>query len=287
MLRKNINSRIFLYARLMRLDKPIGFLLLLWPTLWALWLASAGHPPLTILLIFSAGVILMRTAGCIVNDVADRKLDAQVARTRARPLATGEVSLLEAGVLFSVMLLAALLLVLKLNLLTLYLSFIGVVLAVIYPFLKRVTHLPQAGLGLAFSWGIPMAFAAIQNTVPYEAWVLFAVAAVWPLMYDTLYAITDRVDDLKFGAKSTAILFARYERRIVALLQGIFLAGMIYVGKLFYLAPVFYLCLFAVAFLFLYQQWLLRVTENAFRAFLNNNWVGLLIFAGVAGSYLQ
>ena len=241
MLRKNINSRIYLYARLMRLDKPIGFLLLLWPTLWALWLASAGNPPLVILLIFTAGVILMRTAGCIVNDFADRKLDAQVARTRARPLATGEVSLVEAGVLFSVILLAALLLVLQLNLLTLYLSFIGVVLAVVYPFLKRVTHWPQAGLGLAFSWGIPLAFAAIQNTVPYAAWVLFGVAAVWPLMYDTLYAITDREYDLKFGAKSTAILFARYERRIIALLQGVFLAGMIYVGRIFYLAPVFYL----------------------------------------------
>jgi 4-hydroxybenzoate polyprenyltransferase len=287
MLRRNINTKIFLYAKLMRLDKPIGFLLLLWPTLWALWLASAGNPPLDILLIFTAGVILMRTAGCIVNDYADRKLDAQVARTRTRPLATGKISLLEAGILFSAILLAAVLLVLQLNLLTLYLSFIGAGLAVVYPFLKRVTHLPQAGLGLAFSWGIPMAFAAIQNSVPPRAWVLFGVAAVWPLMYDTLYAITDREDDLKFGAKSTAILFARYERRIIALLQGIFLVGMSYVGKLFNLAPIFYFCLLLAAFLFLYQQWLMRSTANAFRAFLNNNWVGLLIFAGVAGSYLS
>jgi 4-hydroxybenzoate polyprenyltransferase len=268
---------------LMRLHKPIGILLLLWPTLWALWLAASGMPPLTMLLIFIAGVVVMRSAGCIINDVADRRVDPHVARTAQRPLATGALSLRAALSLFAVLMVCALLLVLQLNTYTIELAFIGAGLTVVYPFMKRVTHLPQLGLGLAFSWGVPMAFAAVTNAVPAAGWWLFFTAALWPVIYDTMYAMTDREDDLKIGVKSTAILFARHDRLILGVLQIVWLLALALVGVAFHLNPYYGLSLLVVAGFLVYQQWLMRDRNPAqcFQAFLNNHWVGLVIFIGI------
>jgi 4-hydroxybenzoate polyprenyltransferase len=275
------------YFFLVRLHKPIGILLLLWPTLWALWLVSHGVPDLRILSIFVAGVIVMRSAGCVINDIADRDVDRHVARTRERPLTAGKISLKAAIFLFIILILLALSLVLMLNRLSLYLAVIGAMLAVIYPFMKRFTHLPQAGLGMAFSWGVPMAFAAVSNTVPFAAWVLFFTAVLWPVIYDTMYAMTDREDDLKIGVKSTAILFAQNDTLVIGLLQILFLWGMCWVGFLFKLHLIFYSSLIIAGAFFIYQRTLIknRDPQQCFRAFLNNHWVGLIIFAGIAGSY--
>jgi 4-hydroxybenzoate polyprenyltransferase len=271
----------------MRFHKPIGIFLLLWPTLWALWLAGEGKPNLFIVLIFMLGVVLMRAAGCVINDLADRHFDAHVERTRDRPLVTGQVSTKEALVLFFILIFCAFLLVLFLNQLTFQLAFIGALLAVIYPLLKRVTHLPQFGLGLAFAWGVPMSFAALTNSVPLKAWVLFFAAAIWPVIYDTMYAMVDREDDKKIGVKSTAILFANYDRMILGVLQVMFLVSLFLVGYLFGLDQFYDMSLLAVLGLFLYQQKLIknRERENCFKAFLNNHWVGLFIFAGMVASY--
>jgi len=267
----------------MRLNKPIGILLLLWPTLWALWLASDGEPNREILVIFTLGVILMRSAGCILNDVADRHVDGHVQRTCNRPLATRAISVTSALVLAAILAFIAFLLVCQCNMLTVLLAFIGAGLTVVYPLMKRVTHLPQIGLGLAFSWGIPMAFAAETGAVPLHAWFLFAVALLWPVMYDTLYAMVDRDDDIKIGVKSTAILLGQQDKIGIALLQIIFLIGLLLVGVLFQLYFYYYLCLMFVSGLFLYQQWLIRHRDRqgCFKAFLNNHWVGFMIFLGI------
>jgi 4-hydroxybenzoate polyprenyltransferase len=268
---------------LMRFHKPIGILLLLWPTLWALWLAAGTTPNYFVLMVFISGVIVMRAAGCVINDIADRRIDKFVARTRARPLAAETLSVKTALVIFVLLMLAALALLLQLNRLTIYLGFIGALLAVIYPFMKRFTHLPQLGLGAAFSWGVPMAFAALTNAVPAKAWALFCTALLWPVIYDTMYAITDRVDDLAIGVKSTAVLFGKYDTLIIASLQILFLLGFTWVGVCFYLQAPFYFSLALVAILFLYQQWLMKQGQP-FKAFLNNNWVGLIIFIGIVWS---
>ncbi|HVE45087.1 MAG TPA: 4-hydroxybenzoate octaprenyltransferase [Gammaproteobacteria bacterium] len=278
-----IFKKITQYVTLIRLNKPIGILLLLWPTWWALWLAHGGFPALRLWVIFSLGVILMRSAGCILNDMADRHIDPHVKRTQGRPLATGEVSVQEALLLAGCLLLMAFGLVLLCNRLTVYLALIGAGLAVLYPFLKRVTHLPQVGLSVAYSWGVPMAFAATQGTVPLLAWVLFLAAALWTVMYDTLYAMVDREDDIKIGVKSTAILFAQYDKWMIAALQGDVMLMLCFVGFLFHLHLFYWLSLLLAALLFLYQQWLIKDRDPArcFKAFLNNNWVGMVVFLGI------
>lgn len=268
--------------RLVRLDKPVGVLLLLWPTWWALWLAAGGMPSFKLFFIFTAGVVLMRSAGCAMNDIADRRFDAHVTRTKHRPLATGELSLKTAVFAAFILTAAAFILVLFTNLLTIFLSFIGAGLALIYPLLKRVTHWPQFGLGLAFGWGVPMAFAAVTHTLPPLAWVLFSAAIVWPLMYDTLYAMVDRSDDLRIGVKSTAVLFGAYDRLMVAVLQCVFIVLMIMVGYMAQLSFFYFLSLAFASALFFYQQILIRTREPSacFKAFLNNQWVGFVIFIG-------
>jgi 4-hydroxybenzoate polyprenyltransferase len=283
----NIHTRLLNYCYLMRLNKPIGILLLLWPTLWALWLASGGRPPGKILFIFVAGVIIMRSAGCIINDYADRNIDPYVARTKDRPLASAKVSTKEALLLFVVLLATAFSLVLMCNRQTIMLSFVAAALAIIYPFLKRITYFPQGGLGLAFSFGIPMAFAAIKGEVPANAWVLFAAACLWPMIYDTMYAMVDKADDCVIGVKSTAILFATWDRLIIAMLQLAMVAALAMVGRLFSLTYYYYVCLLLVAILFCYQQWLIKdgKPSDYFKAFLHNNWQGMLIFSGIFLSY--
>lgn len=276
-------ARLKQYAYLMRLHKPIGILLLLWPTLWALWLASAGTPSWKLLFIFITGVILMRSAGCVINDFADRHVDGQVRRTRDRPLAAGTVTVSEALILFVLLCLLALMLVLQLNRLTVIYAVIGAGLTVFYPFMKRFTHWPQVGLGFAFTWGVPMAFAAVQGSLCWQAWVLFFTALLWPIIYDTFYAMVDREDDRKVGIKSTAILFDQADRLITGLLQIFFLLALGVVGGVFQLGLLYYVCLVLVASLFAYQQYLIREQEPGacFRAFLNNQWVGVVIFIGI------
>ena len=281
-------ERFHLYLRLIRFERPIGTLLLLWPTWWGLWLASAGRPSIANLLIFSAGVFLMRSAGCAVNDYADRHIDAHVERTRERPLASGLISEAEALLIAAGLALCALVLVLQTNELTVWLSLAGIVIAATYPFMKRHTHLPQIGLGIAFSWGIPMAFAAEQNAVPASAWLVFCAALTWSVVYDTFYAMVDRADDLKLGVKSTAILFGEADRFITAALQVLVLVLLALVGREFALGPVYFAGLFAGGLLCVYQQWLIseRKREGCFAAFLNNNLFGFAIFAGIAGDLL-
>ncbi|GGB11837.1 4-hydroxybenzoate octaprenyltransferase [Agarivorans gilvus] len=275
------------YWQLMRADKPIGTLLLLWPALWALWLAAEGVPDLSVLLVFVIGVFLMRSAGCVINDYADRKVDGHVKRTAQRPLAAGIVSETQALSLFAALVVLSFLLVLTQNGLTIQLSFVALGLAALYPFMKRVTHLPQLFLGLAFSWCIPMAYAAQTGRVPAEAWLLVVINVTWTIAYDTKYAMVDRDDDLKIGIKSTAILFGRFDKLIVGLLQLACLvcfAAMAYIKQL---GLLFDLALLAAAALFVYQQKLIRYRqrEACFQAFLNNNYVGLVIFVGIASHY--
>lgn len=278
-----ISFRLLQYARLMRLDKPVGIILLLAPTLWGLWLASAHHPAPRFIAIFVVGVILMRGAGCVVNDMADRNFDRYVERTRHRPLAIGAVSMREAGILAISLGFFAFSLVLFCNIYTIILAFIGGLLALVYPFLKRIMPIPQLGLGLAFAWGVPMAFAAQTNSISGPAWLLFLSAAIWPLMYDTIYAMVDRADDLKVGVRSSAIFFNRYDVSVIALLQIILMVLWLCIGYVFDLHFSYYFCLVIVALLFLYQFNLIkdRDRERCFRAFLNNQWVGMLIFFGI------
>ena len=275
------------YARLMRLDRPIGALLLLWPTLWALWIAADGPPPLGILAIFGFGVLLMRSAGCVINDFADRDLDARVKRTRDRPLAARRISPRQAIALFLVLMLAAFALVLLLNRLSIMLSLVGAALAATYPFMKRFTHLPQLHLGLAFGWAVPMAFAAQQSTVPPIAWLLMGSTVLWAVVYDTMYAMVDREDDLLAGAKSTAILFGDLDRVLVGVFQVLTLLSLLLVGARVGLGLPYHAGLAAAAGLSLYQQHLIRerVPAKCFRAFLNNNWLGASVFAGIALDY--
>ncbi|KGB02162.1 MULTISPECIES: 4-hydroxybenzoate octaprenyltransferase [Leclercia] len=280
-------NKLLAYHRLMRTDKPIGALLLLWPTLWALWVATPGLPPLWILAVFVAGVWLMRAAGCVVNDYADRKFDGHVKRTANRPLPSGAVTEKEARTLFVVLILISFLLVLTLNTMTILLSVAALALAWVYPFMKRYTHLPQVVLGAAFGWSIPMAFAAVSETVPLSCWLMFLANILWAVAYDTEYAMVDRDDDLKIGIKSTAILFGRQDKLIIGILQVAVLALMVAIGYLNGLNGVFYAAVVAAGGLFVYQQKLIanRDRDACFKAFLNNNYVGLVLFLGLAASY--
>ena len=282
-----VRARLRLYWQLVRGDKPIGWLLLLWPTWWALWIAAEGVPPLHLLLIFSAGVWLTRSAGCVINDYADRWLDGQVERTRHRPLATGAVSGREAIAVFVVLMLAALALVSATNRLTMLLSVVGALLAATYPYLKRYTYLPQVYLGMAFGWGIPMAFAAVQGAVPAVAWLLYAANIFWATAYDTWYAMVDREDDLRMGAKSTAILFGDADLVAQGLLYAGFAWAMWLVGGRAGLGIFYYVALAVAIVLVLRQFWIARDRgrEHCFEAFISNQWVGLAIFAGIAGHY--
>ncbi|WP_313131517.1 4-hydroxybenzoate octaprenyltransferase [Pseudescherichia vulneris] len=281
-------DKLLAYHRLMRTDKPIGALLLLWPTLWALWVATPGVPPLGIIVVFIAGVWLMRAAGCVVNDYADRKFDGHVKRTANRPLPSGAVSEKEARNLFIVLVLLAFMLVLTLNLMTILLSIAALALAWTYPFMKRYTHLPQVVLGAAFGWSIPMAFAAVSESVPLSCWLMFFANILWAVAYDTLYAMVDRDDDVKIGIKSTAILFGRHDKLIVGILQVLVLVLMAAVGWLNGLGWAFYASIAVAGALFIWQQKMIvhRDRDACFKAFLNNNYVGLALFVGLAVSYL-
>lgn len=283
-----MKERLYEYYLLTRLHKPIGILLLLWPTLWALWLAAGGAPDLHILVVFVLGVVLMRSAGCVINDYADRRFDAHVERTRDRPIAAGRVTPREALALFALLCLIAFMLVLTLNRLTIQLAFVAVLLAAAYPFSKRYTHLPQLVLGAAFGWAIPMAFAAVLGEIPKIAWLLFTVNILWSTAYDTFYAMVDRDDDLKIGVKSTAILFGESDRLVVGVLQVLTLGGLLLVGRMAGLGLYYYLGLLVAAGLSLYQQYLARQRDRAgcFQAFLNNNWFGAAVFAGIFLHYL-
>ena len=276
------------YFRLMRLDKPIGILLLLWPTLWALWLASNGWPDNRLLFIFIVGTVLMRSAGCVMNDVADRHFDGHVARTDKRPLVAGEVSVKEALLLATLLSLVAFGLVLTLNALTIALSFAALFLAASYPFTKRFFALPQAYLGIAFGFGIPMAFAAVQGWVPQQAWLMLVANIAWSLAYDTEYAMVDRPDDLKIGICSSAITFGNYDVALIMFFYALMLALMAYVGALMQLTWIYYVGLVLAGLLILYHFILIKNREPArcFRAFLHNNWVGAAIFAGIFINFL-
>ncbi|MDX1444338.1 MAG: 4-hydroxybenzoate octaprenyltransferase [Gammaproteobacteria bacterium] len=281
-------DRVQQYGYLMRLDRQIGTFLLLWPTWWALWIAGDGFPDAKIWVVFTLGVFVMRAAGCIINDFADRKVDGHVKRTKARPMATGKVSEAEALSLFVLLLLIAFLLVSTMNRLTIYLSFGGAALAFIYPFMKRYTHLPQPVLGAAFGWAVPMAFAAQTGTVPPIAWLIFIATVIWATAYDTMYAMVDRDDDLKIGVKSTAILFGDQDRLIIGILQGLLLLSLVLVGiRAGFTSTYFYGLVFATV-IALWQQWLIRKRkrDDCFRAFLNNNWFGVFVFAGIALDYI-
>jgi 4-hydroxybenzoate polyprenyltransferase len=284
----SISTRLGDYARLMRLDKPIGIFLLLWPTLWALLIASEGHPDKKILWIFVIGVVLMRSAGCVINDYADRDIDCHVSRTQNRPLASGRVTTREAAWLFLGLCVLAFVLVLQLNTLTILLSLAGVLLAVIYPFMKRVTHLPQVFLGAAFGWSVPMAFAAQTGTVPQIAWLMFLTTLLWATAYDTLYAMVDREDDLALGIKSTAILFGDFDRKIVGLIQVMVLLSLLMIGRQAEMGGIYYLGVLLAGILVIYQQYLIRfrTREGCFQAFLNNNWFGMVIFLGILFDYM-
>lgn len=280
-------NKLLAFHRLMRTDKPIGALLLLWPTLWALWVATPGLPPLWILAVFVAGVWLMRAAGCVVNDYADRKFDGHVKRTANRPLPSGAVTEKEARNLFVGLVLLSFLLVLTLNIMTIMLSVAALALAWVYPFMKRYTHLPQVVLGAAFGWSIPMAFAAVSESVPLSCWLLFIANICWAVAYDTQYAMVDRDDDIKIGIKSTAILFGRYDTLIIGILQVVVMGIMATVGWLNGLGAAFYVSILVAGGLFVYQQKLIagREREACFRAFMNNNYVGLALFIGLVFSY--
>jgi 4-hydroxybenzoate polyprenyltransferase len=273
-----------------RLDRPIGIYLLLWPTLWALWIAAEGVPNFTVLFVFIACVVLMRSAGCAINDYADREVDPHVQRTKTRPLATGQITSKEAIGVFLALSLAAFLLALQLNTLTINLSVVAVILAATYPFMKRLHHLPQVHLGVAFSWAIPMAFTAVTGEMPpVVAWLLFLAALVWTTAYDTMYAMCDREDDLKIGVKSTAILFGQYDRLIIGILQVLMLALLAMVGILSGRGFWFWLGLLAAAGFSIYQQWLIKNREPipSLQAFLNNHWLGMAVFIGLATDYAQ
>jgi len=275
------------WARLMRLHRPIGILLLLWPTLWALWIAAEGVPDPWVLGVFLLGTVLMRSAGCVINDYADRHFDGHVTRTRDRPLVMREVTERQALILFGVLVACSALLVLTLNLQTMLLSLAAVGLAVLYPFMKRHTYLPQVYLGAAFGWSVPMAFAAITGTVPPIAWLIFSAVVLWVLVYDTEYAMVDRADDLEIGIKSTAILFADLDRVIIGILQVLLLLDLWLIGRQAELGWPWSLALLVGAALLCWQQWLIRAREPAacFRAFLHNQWFGLCLFVGVATHY--
>jgi 4-hydroxybenzoate polyprenyltransferase len=275
------------YVELTRLDKPIGIWLLLWPTLWALWIASHGRPDGRLFIIFVAGTVLMRSAGCAINDYADRSFDPRVERTKNRPLAAGRITTVEALLLFAALSLTALTLVLQLNKLTLLFALAGAGLAVTYPFIKRFLSVPQLYLGITFGWGIPMAFAAQLERVPRVAWLLLLANMLWVTVYDTMYAMVDRSDDVRIGVRSTAILFGDSDRHIIAALQLLTLLSLYLVGGMMRMSPWYYAGLVAGALFFLHHLWLIRARDRngCFRAFLNNHYFGMSVFLGIAFNY--
>ncbi|MDD5577866.1 MAG: 4-hydroxybenzoate octaprenyltransferase [Methylobacter sp.] len=283
-----IMDRIKQYWLLARFDRPIGIFILLWPALWALWIASDGRPDLLVLVVICLGVVLMRAAGCVINDYADRDFDTHVERTKQRPIAADKVKPGEALILFIILCLCAFSLVLLLNAYTIMLSFVAAFLAASYPFMKRYTHLPQAYLGIAFGWAVPMSFSAQLNHIPDVAWVMYLAVILWALVYDTMYAMVDKDDDLKIGVKSTAILFGDKDREIIGILQAIILGLLVSIGQMQQLSWPYYMGIFVAAILSMYQQKLIsrRVKPLCFKAFLNNNWFGMVIFAGLAIDYL-
>ena len=284
-----IARRLEEYARLARFDRPIGTWLLLWPALWALWVAGSGRPDQKVLIVFALGVVVMRAAGCVINDFADRDIDPYVKRTRERPLAARRVSPTEALVLFVALGAAALWLVTRLNVFTMKLAIIGAALTVSYPFVKRFFPLPQLYLGISFGgWSVPMAFAAQRDSLPRIAWVLYIAAVIWAAVYDTIYAMVDREDDITIGIKSSAILFADMDRLLIGALQAMMLLALVLAGRDMRFGGWYYAGLATAGLLFLYQQWLIRAREPAacLRAFLNNNYVGMAIFIGVLLQYV-
>jgi 4-hydroxybenzoate polyprenyltransferase len=284
-----VQRRVEEYALLARLDRPIGTWLLLWPALWALWVAGAGKPHPKILIVFVAGVFIMRAAGCVINDYADRNIDPHVRRTRDRPLAARRVAPREALYLFVVLITAALYLVTRLDLLTLELASIGALMTVSYPFVKRVFPMPQLYLGISFGgWSVPMAFAAERGVVPRVAWVLYIAAVMWAAIYDTMYAMVDREDDLKVGVKSSAILFADMDKLLIGVMQAMMLFALVLAGRSMHFGQWYDGGIVAAGLLFLYQQWLIRKREPAgcLKAFFNNNYVGMVIFVGILLQYL-
>ncbi|MGB6487694.1 MAG: 4-hydroxybenzoate octaprenyltransferase [Steroidobacteraceae bacterium] len=284
-----VARRVEEYGRLARVDRPIGTWLLLWPTLWALWVAGGGRPHQKVLIVFALGVVLMRAAGCVINDFADRDIDPHVKRTRERPLAARRVSPTEALVLFVVLAAAALYLVTRLNIFTVKLAVIGAALTVSYPFVKRFFPLPQLYLGISFGgWSVPMAFAAQRGSLPRIAWVLYIAAAIWAAAYDTMYAMVDREDDITIGIKSSAILFADMDRLLIGVMQALMLFALVLAGRDMGFGNWYYAGLVTAGLLFLYQQWLIRAREPTacLRAFLNNNYVGMAIFIGILLQYV-
>jgi 4-hydroxybenzoate polyprenyltransferase len=284
---QNLTKKLNAYERLMRLDKPIGILLLLWPTLWALWIAARSQPHWLMLLIFFVGTVLMRSAGCVMNDIADRKFDSLVERTKNRPLATGEVSVKEACLLAAGLCLLAFGFVLMLNKTTILLSIAALFLAATYPLTKRFLAIPQAYLGLAFGFGIPMAFAATNDYIPPLAWVLLAANVAWAIAYDTQYAMVDRDDDLKIGIKSSAIFFGKYDVIAIMICYAIMLGLLVYVGKFMGYGRYYFSGLAAACLLALWQFATIkkRLKEDCFKAFLRNNWIGLVILLGLIAEY--
>jgi 4-hydroxybenzoate polyprenyltransferase len=284
-----LRERLTQYTLLVRLDRPIGIYLLLWPTLWALWIAGQGRPDPKVLTVFVLGVILMRSAGCAINDYADRHIDPHVERTKHRPLSRGEITPKEALAVFAFLALAAFALVSLLNSLTILMSLVGVVLAGSYPFMKRFHHLPQVHLGAAFGWAVPMAFTAQTGQLPPPAgWLLFIATVLWATAYDTMYAMADREDDIRIGIKSTAILFGEADRAIIAVMQTLLIIDLVLVGHQAGLGPPYYLGVGGATMLALYQQRLIARREPAqcFRAFLNNNYLGMAVFGGTLAHYL-
>ena len=280
--------KLHAYWRLMRADKPIGIYLLLWPCVWALWIASAGFPDLHMLVVFVLGVIVMRSAGCVINDYADRKVDGQVERTSTRPIVTGEVTEKEALGLFFLLLFLALILVLTLTWQTVLMSVGGLILATIYPFMKRYTHLPQVILGAAFGWSIPMVFVATGQPLNCMVWALYFANLAWTVAYDTQYAMVDKIDDIKVGVKSTAILFGQYDKLIIMLLQILSLLLFTSVALYLKLSWPFYLALVMSVGLFLYQHWLIKDRDRnlCFKAFLHNHYVGWVLATGIIVHYI-
>jgi len=284
-----IVDRLQQYWLLARFDKPIGILILLWPALWALWVASNGKPDLFVLFIICSGVVLMRAAGCVINDYADREIDPHVERTKQRPMAAGKVTSKEALIVFVVLCLTAFSLVLQLNFMTIMLSFVAAFLAASYPFMKRYTQLPQAYLGIAFGFAVPMSFSAQTNAIPTVAWVMYLAVMLWALVYDTMYAMVDKDDDLKIGVKSTAILFGDRDREIMAVLQLIIIGLLVLIGQMQQLGLFYYAGVGIALALSVYQQKLIfnRDKTLCFKAFLNSNYFGLAVFVGLVLDYLM
>lgn len=283
----NIHKTISPYLQLIRFDRPIGTLLLLWPTLWGLWIASQGVPPIKYLIVFCCGVFLMRSAGCVVNDIADKDFDGKVTRTKQRPLAVDDLPVKNALVFFLVLLMMAASLLFFLNKLAIIIAIISAFFAITYPFMKRHTYLPQLYLGVSFALSIPMAFAQLRGNIPVEAWLLFIANVFWTTAYDTMYAMVDRKDDIKAGIKSTAIIFGDLDYIIIAIIQIMMLLVLLLLGLKLEMNSIYYGGIVLVIILFIYQNQLLRTRKetNYFKAFLNNNWVGLLVFSGIFLSY--